>query len=907
MYQKSLLITLALAAISYSQHLLAHAEHDKARFVSTKGIDQGKCDNPVRPCKTISYAITKANKGDKVLVASGQYPLNNESELFYLQSKLVPILGGYNRFDHYQIQNPDLNKTVITGVPQSMHTQLHQAGFRVVGDHKGQTISAHLKAQLARHQSLSKAQSNEPCVNGFAGNFACNNIDLVAHVPLPSGTSASDIWGHVDLNTGIEYAIMGLSNGTAVYQLANPSEPSMVGHIEGLPTTWRDIKVFQYFDDQKNAYQAYAYVTSESSNGIQILDLNNLPHSVELANTNYLVNSAHNVYIGNVEYSLNLALNDQQAKLHIVGSNNFGGAFSTFALTDPVALTKSYSPSTNNRENYTHDATSMLIGDQRATRDCVNPINGMCDVFIDFNENEIRIWDATLPQLTSELSAIGYNDVDKSSQYVHSGWWHENKRHIYVHDEWDETYGGLNTTLRVLDLNDLTSPQVVGKWTSDNASIDHNGFVRGNRYYMSNYERGLTVLDISDPINPIEVGFFDTFPSSNNASYNGAWGTYPYLPSGNILVSDINSGLYVLKDQTRADTATVSFSAHQYQTQRGERLTVSLQKPTAIAQAVTVDLMIQQANALQDRDFSLVNTSQTFTWEANDNAPKNIEFDILNTNSSQSRDFFIKLTNPSRGITLGAHHLSQINIKGIESQGSVGFIKDTLTVSEKQTDVSVILSRQGGTRDALTVTYSTQFMNASSDDVNAIEGTVTWEDGDNSNKTIRFSLLDDDEAEATELFKIILTHPSEPQLISNNEITITIMDDENNQAPSVFAGSDVETPTNVQISIADIKVDDVDDSDLIYLWEHISGAQISIDDSTKLNPVFTTHSTTGDALLRLTVTDIHNASASDDVIITVIAPPEPEPPTTSSSGGSFPLSLLVLMLTLTLRHLRRTK
>ena len=144
------------------------------------------------------------------------------------------------------------------------------------------------------------------------------------------------------------------------------------------------------------------------------------------------------------------------------------------------------------------------------------------------------------------MGQVGYDDVAKSNQYIHSGWWHENKRHVYVHDEFDENRGGLNTTVRILDLQDLTNPLVVGKWTSDNKTADHNGFVKGNRYYMSNYERGLTILDISDPINPVEVGYFDTFPSSDNASFNGAWGTYPYLPSGNILISDINSGLYIV-------------------------------------------------------------------------------------------------------------------------------------------------------------------------------------------------------------------------------------------------------------------------------------------------------------------------------------------------------------------------
>ena len=75
----------------------AHSEHDKSRFVASNGIDKGRCDNVLRPCKTIAYAVSQANKGDKVLVASGEFTITSSEELFYLKSALVPVFGGYNR------------------------------------------------------------------------------------------------------------------------------------------------------------------------------------------------------------------------------------------------------------------------------------------------------------------------------------------------------------------------------------------------------------------------------------------------------------------------------------------------------------------------------------------------------------------------------------------------------------------------------------------------------------------------------------------------------------------------------------------------------------------------------------------------------------------------------------------
>jgi len=43
-----------------------------------------------------------------------------------------------------------------------------------------------------------------------------------------------------------------------------------------------------------------------------------------------------------------------------------------------------------------------------------------------------------------------------------------------------------------------------------------------------------------------EVAYFDIYPSSNSAKFNGAWSTYPYFPSGIVVVSGIEQGLFVL-------------------------------------------------------------------------------------------------------------------------------------------------------------------------------------------------------------------------------------------------------------------------------------------------------------------------------------------------------------------------
>ena len=98
---------------------------------------------------------------------------------------------------------------------------------------------------------------------------------------------------------------------------------------------------------------------------------------------------------------------------------------------------------------------------------------------------------------------------------------------------------------------------LAGSFTGTTQAIDHNGFTLGDKYFMSNYRRGLTILDVEDPTTPLEIGYFDTLPApiANSANFDGAWGVHPYLPSGNILVSDINNGLFVLQDNSNLSVA----------------------------------------------------------------------------------------------------------------------------------------------------------------------------------------------------------------------------------------------------------------------------------------------------------------------------------------------------------------
>ena len=686
----------------HSPLLQAHADHDKARFVSTSGVDIGKCDDVARPCKTVNYAGLQSNKGDTIRMAAGNYKVEDVDTLFYLLSDLVPVKGLYSESTAFA--KTDLNNiTRLTGVPLEFADKLASKGFTVIVDAKGLDIekTQDIRQKMQVYERLKEAKAATNCENGFAGDHACENMDLLSHVPLSSfstnPSAANDVWGFYDVNDGREYAIMGLRNGVGVVEVTNPELPRMVGSVASQSTSWRDIKVYQHFNTQSARWESYAYVTADSASvGTMIIDLRELPEKISVAGSDSSDISAHNVYLSNVDYSLGVALNGIDPYLHIAGSNRKGGSFNTYSLDDPTSPVSIYQNSSSSRSNYTHDVSSMVLTDERKDTQCVSG-GPHCEVFFDFNEDNFQIWDKTQNSSPTRLSTTSYKNVS----YVHSGWYTEDKQVVLVHDELDEMDFGLNTTVRLFEMSDLRAPTLLSTWTGPTGAIDHNGFVRGNRYYMSNYTRGMTVIDISDTSVPKEIGFFDTFPMSDNTSFNGAWGVYPYLPSGIVLISDISSGLYVVRDNTlQTAEGNVSFDAQSYLVEEGGSATVEVARNNGAEGAVSVKWEIL-AGATDSDDLSI--DSGTLSWGDGENQVQSISIPVNSDNNGEPKEtFFIRLHDPVGSLSLTSPSIAIISIEVSEDVVQPGNneapVVDAGTTITAETDTLVTL--QGSATDA---------------------------------------------------------------------------------------------------------------------------------------------------------------------------------------------------------------
>ncbi|MDG1779854.1 MAG: choice-of-anchor B family protein [Flavobacteriales bacterium] len=380
------------------------------------------------------------------------------------------------------------------------------------------------------------------CEEGFADIYPCENVDLWSFIPtddMGGAANLNDIWGWTAA-TGREFAIVAKSNGTSFVEVTDPANPVYLGDLPTHTTNslWRDVKV----------YQNHAFIVSEANgHGIQVFDLSQLLTLEEVPVV--FDETAH--YEGHGK-AHNIAINEESGFAYSVGTTSFEGGLFIINIQDPTnpVIAGDFA-----EDGYTHDAQIVNY---------IGPDKDYCGQEIAFNcnENTLTIADVTDKTDAQLIAAQGYF----GSSYSHQGWLTEDHKYFLLGDETDELTGLTNSTKTFIwDVQDLDSPTLLGMYNAPSTAIDHNMYIKGNMVFQSNYRSGLRILDASrvSEVELSELGFFDVQPDDDNASFSGTWSNYCYFPSGNVVVTDMYSGLFVLRPNVSTVDYTVTLQDDQ--------------------------------------------------------------------------------------------------------------------------------------------------------------------------------------------------------------------------------------------------------------------------------------------------------------------------------------------------------
>lgn len=325
---------------------------------------------------------------------------------------------------------------------------------------------------------------------------------------LDTYTSYSALWGYTAPDDR-EYAILGTNVGTSFVDITDSANIREVDSVKGLTSTWREMKTYGH----------YAYVVTEAAsttnpalNGVQIIDLQYLPDSVRLVKTwNY------------AGYTKTHSISQSGHYLYLNGGNSAAnGGITVVDVIDPINPVK------------LGQWTTKYVHDCRILNDTIWASN--------IYTGETSIINATNKSLLEFVRTWRSYPVSEVS--THNCAFSKDNKYLLTTNEISSPNGKLN----VWNVDDLNNITFIREWTPTNitTSIVHNVETYGDFAIIAHYSAGIRILNIANPMSPIELGWYDTYTANNNSNYSGCWGVYMF-PSGKIIGSDISNGLHVIK------------------------------------------------------------------------------------------------------------------------------------------------------------------------------------------------------------------------------------------------------------------------------------------------------------------------------------------------------------------------
>lgn len=332
------------------------------------------------------------------------------------------------------------------------------------------------------------------------------NLQLQAN--LSYGTTAlANIGGYVD-SLGNEYALVGTLLGLDIVDVTIPANPIIKFTITGPTSEWREVKT----------YRKYAYVTTEDgASGLTIIDLSHLPDTIytkQYLGDGAIINQLNTIH----------ALHCDTAKgfLYLYGSNIGSGNSLFINLSDPwnPVYAGSYTFPSGGAAAYVHDG--YVLNDTMYESHIYSGFFAVVDVRDKMNP--VLLATQTTP-----------------TNFVHNTWLSDDHKTLFTTDENSGSF------LAAYDISDLANIKELSRFQTapGSGAIVHNTHILNDYAVTSWYKEGVVIVDEARPRNPIEVAHYDTYPSGSGNGFNGCWGVYPFLPSGTIVASDIDNGLFV--------------------------------------------------------------------------------------------------------------------------------------------------------------------------------------------------------------------------------------------------------------------------------------------------------------------------------------------------------------------------
>jgi choice-of-anchor B domain-containing protein len=426
-----------------------------------------------------------------------------------------------------------------TGLPGADYGMGAATIFERTGD--GWTLANRMESEPQGLEAI--VGGPQSCDDGKAGEFSCSQVDLVSFLPVSAvgggrGVRLAGIWGWTDPETGKEYALLGRMDGTSFVDISDPANPVYVGDLpktaQSPGAIWREIKVY--------ADHAFIVADGAGAHGMQVFDLTRL-RDVRNAPVTFTVDAQYD----HIQSAHNIVINEDSGYAYATGANGgtetCGGGLHMIDIHDPKNPTfvGCFSDPTTGRQKtgYSHDALCVTY------RGPDEEYDGR-EICFGSNETALSIADVTVKETPIAVAMAEYPNVG----YTHQAWLTEDQHYLYMDDELDELNGLVDhTRTLVWDVSDLDDPVLVKEYFNPNTTaIDHNLYIKGDKMYQSNYVAGLRILDIQNPTEPREVGFFDTVPFGDNGiRFDGSWSNYPYFESGIIAVTSMSEGLFLLR------------------------------------------------------------------------------------------------------------------------------------------------------------------------------------------------------------------------------------------------------------------------------------------------------------------------------------------------------------------------